>query len=144
MFVTSLYIGAAGGGYVLGWLATPFGWQTASRIEMSLMCVIGALLALAIQPVGQASEMSFGALGYGGFSFLGGIVGATVGYLIGTPPNLSAGDVITRGAALQGFNQLLVPAAQSAFNFVVAGVIVGAALGLAISYLGSSRKTETA
>jgi MFS family permease len=54
MFVTCLYAGAAFGGYLLGALATPLGWQQASEIEMSLMCLIGAVLALAIRP----SEMS--------------------------------------------------------------------------------------
>ncbi|MEQ1884171.1 MAG: MFS transporter [Bryobacteraceae bacterium] len=54
MFVTSLYAGAAFGGYLLGALQTSFGWQTASQIEMSLMCLIGAGLALMIKP----SEMS--------------------------------------------------------------------------------------
>lgn len=54
MFVTSLYGGAAFGGYLLGALATPYGWLHASEISMSLLCLIGAVLALAIRP----SEMS--------------------------------------------------------------------------------------
>ena len=62
MFVTTLYGGAAFGGYLLGALAThyggtpatSYGWLRASEIEMSLLCVIGAMLALAIRP----SEMS--------------------------------------------------------------------------------------
>jgi len=54
MFVTTLYAAAAFGGYLLGALATPYGWLHASEIEMSLMCLIGAALALALRP----SEMS--------------------------------------------------------------------------------------
>jgi MFS family permease len=54
MFVTSLYGGAAFGGYVLGALASHGGWLQASEIEMSLLCLIGAVLALALRP----SEMS--------------------------------------------------------------------------------------
>jgi MFS family permease len=55
MFVTSLYGGAAFGGYVLGWLVGPSGhWLQASEIEISLLCFLGAILALAIRP----SEMS--------------------------------------------------------------------------------------
>jgi MFS transporter, DHA1 family, inner membrane transport protein len=54
MFVTSLYGGAAFGGYLLGALATPYGWLRASEIQMTLLCLIGAVLALAIRP----SEMS--------------------------------------------------------------------------------------
>ncbi len=55
MFVTSLYAGAAFGGYLLGWLVGHAGgWLVASEIEMSLMCFLGAVLALALRP----SEMS--------------------------------------------------------------------------------------
>src|SRR3984893_5784704 len=50
MFVTSLYSGAAFGGYLLGWLvAHAGGWLVASEIEMSLMCFLGAILALAFR-----------------------------------------------------------------------------------------------
>jgi DHA1 family inner membrane transport protein len=54
MFVTSLYGGAAFGGYVLGALASRLGWMAGSEIEMSLLCLIGAVLALALRP----SEMA--------------------------------------------------------------------------------------
>ena len=50
MFVASLYTGGAFGGYVLGALASPYGWLRASELEMSLLCLIGAVLALAINP----------------------------------------------------------------------------------------------
>jgi DHA1 family inner membrane transport protein len=54
MFVTSLYGGAAFGGYLLGGLAARGGWLLAAELQMSLLCVIGAVLALALRP----SEMS--------------------------------------------------------------------------------------
>jgi DHA1 family inner membrane transport protein len=54
MFVTSLYGGAAFGGLLLGKLAHWGGWMRASEIEMSLLCLLGAVLALALRP----SEMS--------------------------------------------------------------------------------------
>jgi DHA1 family inner membrane transport protein len=54
MFVTSLYAGAAFGGYFLGALASSFGWQQGSEISMTAMCLIGAVLAVGIRP----SEMS--------------------------------------------------------------------------------------
>jgi MFS family permease len=54
MFVTSLYAGAAFGGYFLGALASSFGWQQGSEISMTAMCLMGAVLALGIRP----SEMS--------------------------------------------------------------------------------------
>jgi MFS transporter, DHA1 family, inner membrane transport protein len=55
MFVTSLYGGAAFGGYLLGWLVNHAGgWLVASEIQISLLCFLGAILALALRP----SEMS--------------------------------------------------------------------------------------
>ena len=54
MFVTSLYGGAAFGGYLLGALAGPLGWLRASELDMSLLCLIGAVLALGI----SSKEMS--------------------------------------------------------------------------------------
>ena len=54
MFVTSLYGGAAFGGYLLGWITGRGGWLLAGELQMSLLCLIGAVLALALRP----SEMS--------------------------------------------------------------------------------------
>jgi predicted MFS family arabinose efflux permease len=50
MFVTSLYGGAAFGGYLLGDLANWGGWLRASEIQMTLLCLVGAVLALALRP----------------------------------------------------------------------------------------------
>ena len=50
MFVTSLYGGAAFGGYLIRALAGHGGWVFAGAIQMSLLCAIGAVLALALQP----------------------------------------------------------------------------------------------
>jgi MFS transporter, DHA1 family, inner membrane transport protein len=54
MFVTSLYGGAAFGGYLIRALATHGGWLFAGVIQMSLLCAVGAVLALALRP----SEMT--------------------------------------------------------------------------------------
>jgi DHA1 family inner membrane transport protein len=54
MFVTSLYGGAAFGGYLLGWIVGHGGWLLAAEIQMSLLSLVGAVLALALRP----SEMS--------------------------------------------------------------------------------------
>jgi MFS family permease len=54
MFVTSLYGGAAFGGYLIRALATQGGWLFAGVIQMSVLCAVGAVLALALRP----SEMS--------------------------------------------------------------------------------------
>jgi DHA1 family inner membrane transport protein len=50
MFVTSLYGGAAFGGYLLGWIVGHGGWLFASEIQISLLSVVGAVLALALRP----------------------------------------------------------------------------------------------
>jgi MFS family permease len=50
MFVSSLYGGAAFGGYLIRALASHGGWVFAGAIQMSLLCAIGAVLALALQP----------------------------------------------------------------------------------------------
>ena len=50
MFVTSLYGGAAFGGYLIRALATHGGWLFAGAIQMSLLCAVGAVLALALRP----------------------------------------------------------------------------------------------
>jgi MFS family permease len=54
MFVTSLYGGAAFGGYLIRALAGHGGWLFAGAIQMSVLCAIGAILALALRP----SEMN--------------------------------------------------------------------------------------
>ena len=72
---------------------------------------------------------------------IGGLVGAVVGYLLGTSPSLSLGDVLTRGANLQGFNALLRPAAEAASNWMIAGAIVGVVGGLIVIHLTSSRSS---
>ena len=48
-FVTSLYAGAAFGGYFMGSLVTQLGWIRASEIQMSLLTVIGAGFALLLR-----------------------------------------------------------------------------------------------
>ncbi|MGH9681138.1 MAG: MFS transporter, partial [Candidatus Acidiferrales bacterium] len=50
MFVTSLYGGAAFGGFVLGKIASHSGWLAAGEIQISLLCLVGAALALALRP----------------------------------------------------------------------------------------------
>lgn len=73
-----------------------------------------------------------------GFGAIGGLIGGFVGYLIGTSPPLSFFDVITRGASLNGLNVLLRPAAEYAFNFMLAGIVLGAAAGVVVAYFGAS------
>lgn len=50
MFVTSLYGSSAVAGYLMGWMAARGGWAFAGGIQMSLLSVVGAALALALRP----------------------------------------------------------------------------------------------
>jgi predicted MFS family arabinose efflux permease len=49
MFVTSVYGGAAIGGYTMGLLIQNRGWEFAGQIQISLLCVIIAVLALGLR-----------------------------------------------------------------------------------------------
>jgi len=48
---------------------------------------------------------------------------------------LPFGAVITRGSTLKGVDQLLVPLAQKSFNIMMAGLVIGAAVGLVVGYM---------
>ena len=50
VFVTSLYLSAAGAGYLMGWIANRAGWGEAGAIQISLSCLCAAALALALRP----------------------------------------------------------------------------------------------
>jgi hypothetical protein len=50
LFVTSLYAAAAFGGYAIGALASRGGWIFAAELQISALCVVGAILSLAIRP----------------------------------------------------------------------------------------------
>jgi predicted MFS family arabinose efflux permease len=50
LFVTSLYASAAAAGYTLGFLASHFGWAMAANIQISLVSLAGAALALTLRP----------------------------------------------------------------------------------------------
>ena len=50
IFVTSLYGSASVAGYAMGWMATQSGWAAAGTIQLSLLSLIAAILALALRP----------------------------------------------------------------------------------------------
>jgi predicted MFS family arabinose efflux permease len=49
LFVTSLYLSAAIAGYTMGWIANGAGWAAAGAIQISLLSLVGAAIALGIQ-----------------------------------------------------------------------------------------------
>lgn len=50
MFVTSFYAASALAGYLMGWLANQAGWVSAGQIQISLLSIVAAGLALALRP----------------------------------------------------------------------------------------------
>lgn len=75
--------------------------------------------------------------------FLGLLLGGLVGFLL-RPSATLVGQlpfetVITRGANLSGLNRLLVPTAQTSFNILVAGALIGAFAGWVLGTLLSRR-----
>ena len=50
IFVTSLYGSASVAGYVMGWIATQGGWAAAGTIQLSVLSLVAATLALALRP----------------------------------------------------------------------------------------------
>lgn len=56
LFVTSQYGTGAFAGYTIGALATRTSWATAAELQISLICILGAILSLAIKPQEMALQ----------------------------------------------------------------------------------------
>ncbi|MHB1721940.1 MAG: hypothetical protein ACYCT3_03385 [Acidiferrobacter sp.] len=69
--------------------------------------------------------------------------GAVIGFLLRPSDlfghQLPLSTVLSRGADLQGINQLLVPLAERSFNDAVAGLMIGALVGALIGALSGRR-----
>lgn len=57
VFVTSLYLSAAGAGYLMGWITNHAGWAGAGSIQISLLSLSAAGLALALRPEQMSAPM---------------------------------------------------------------------------------------
>jgi small basic protein len=72
------------------------------------------------------------------------LIGSVVGFLVRPAVpfmgQLSFSTVITRGTNLHGLDQLLVGYARTSFNYLIAGTIAGAVLGLITSFVIPSRR----
>jgi len=84
-----------------------------------------------LKPVNQEDQA--GSMDFRKYIAVGAGVGLFIGYLL--RPSVALGGqlpfiaVITRGSTLQGLDQMLIPAAQTSFNYMLVGGIVGAVGG---------------
>ena len=60
VFVTSFYTAASVAGYSIGWMAREFSWTLAGSVQLSLICVVGAILALALKPKLMSRDVAQG------------------------------------------------------------------------------------
>lgn len=67
--------------------------------------------------------------------FVGGFIGFLMRPSVLLIGQLPFGTVVTRGSALSGIDQLLVPTAQQSFNVMMLGALIGAAGAFGLSLL---------
>ena len=78
-------------------------------------------------------------------TIVGVLIGSVVGFLL--RPNvpligqLPFRTVITRGANLRGLDQLLLGYARTSFNYLIAGMVLGAVVGLIAAFAISGQKS---
>ncbi len=56
LFVTSVYGSATIAGYLIGWIAGLAGWTVAGNLQLVLLCLIGAAIALLLRPERMAKQ----------------------------------------------------------------------------------------
>ena len=83
-----------------------------------------------------------------GFALVGGLLGGTLGFIFRPATamvgQLPLGTVLRRGADLETIGRLLLPTAQTSFNMLVGGAILGAILGGVLTYQLIRRFSRTA
>ena len=81
----------------------------------------------------------------GKLTIAGLLIGGFVGFLLRPSVplvgQLPFTTVISRGANLRGLDQLLIGHARTSFNYLIAGMILGAIVGLITSSAISSKKS---
>ena len=74
------------------------------------------------------------------------LIGSIVGFLLRPSVPLMGQlpftTVITRGANLRGLDQLLLGYAHTSFNYLIAGMILGAIVGIIAAFVISSQKSQ--
>jgi hypothetical protein len=77
------------------------------------------------------------------FGFYGAFIGSFIGYLLRPSAplvgQLPLTTVLTRGSDLRGINQILIPLAQTSFNYIIVGIVLGWVIGAIAGLLLSKR-----
>ena len=74
--------------------------------------------------------------------FVGGLVGFLLRPSVPFMGQLPFTMVITRGANLRGLDQLLTGYARTSFNYLAAGIVLGAVIGLITAFAVSSQRSQ--
>ena len=74
--------------------------------------------------------------------FIGGVVGFLIRPSVPFMGQLPFSTVITRGANLRGLDQLLTGYARTSFNYVIAGMVVGAVVGFIAAFAILSQNSQ--
>jgi hypothetical protein len=135
--------GHVGAHLVIGFVVAPLVlWLIGSLVLLVTRMVAPREIdepALGISPA-VGKMVGLGVLGF----FIGGFVGFLLrpsGALVGQLP---FGDVINRGANLKGLQELLLPLAQTSFNYLLAGAVATAVIGMTVGYFLSKHDAPVA
>jgi len=124
------------------WIAS---WQAGELVPIFvlailLVVVIGVTIAVVIAAArrnsAQSQQPRSGGDARGLFALLGAALGGSVGFLL-RPANGLTGQVdfataITRGTNLRGLDTILTAQAETSFNMMLFGALIGAGVGFAV------------
>jgi hypothetical protein len=74
--------------------------------------------------------------------FIGGVVGFLLRPGVPLMGQLPFSTVITRGANLRGLDQIFTGYARTSFSYLVAGMVLGAVIGLIAAFAISRQKSQ--
>jgi hypothetical protein len=77
---------------------------------------------------------------------VGTLIGALIAYLL-RPEAPQIGQlplkvVMTRGSDLNGVDEILIQTAEASFNYIIAGAVIGAIIGMALFWTMSNQKNK--
>jgi MFS family permease len=134
------------GPIVTGWLVDRTGLFSLSFAVAAAVALAGS--AIFVFGIGPIKEIHWDEVPtpkyvrHSGFSLIGSMAGGAFGYFLGASPSVSFGDVLTRGALLDGVHVVFRPAAVAASNYMLAGAVAGMVGGLGLAYFISTRETS--